>query len=853
MPALRQYIKEKYSCIETDVFLEYSSGAYLQDIELLLDHIHVEENTHVSDAISPILVSKCTCCYYNEMIDLLIEYMILKKRNNSLLLGLTKYHYEVDNTVQMFKGFNSSLALLKSKPMEIIMNILGITRFLSLILGTDALWRPNNFVIWGDIKEMPFSNKVNPNIVSIKKMLHRSIGHIRNLNPIKLDEYEVLKEIFGGTLTETQILNKTIPKRLRKVRKIIKLMIFNHNKHAYEYPYIVDQICKSSRKLKSDNLGYATDRANVIRLIHTLIYMIIPMEIFGSNHNRTVLMRYVPKLINGTASFTMKTQDMLLNVKINEVKWLKPRNNCKMTKCEFIRAKELFSMFVTWLFNSFVCKLTASFFHVTEPSQETRLLYYRHHIWKKISQKFKSRYFTKHLYQKRDSSNSFKSFKQNEDTIGSLSIHPKKTDFRLIAKPFKGTLEERILYLSYQKRKLRPINQILNHIRLRNSCSSVRDIVKHIYSFKSRITKPTGKLPRVYAFKFDVQNAYDSLPHAMIDKVIKQRLDAFTKSDTVFVQLCRKSKTDGVVRTRKSLIADSLEKLKFSKDFGFSAQHRLVDTHETLEFSKKDIINFARSQYAKTCITINSKSYFRKIGVFQGFPLSATLFNIVYDSMVEKLKSIINFTGEMTVIRLMDDFLVLSTSDSDLRKIRKFVSRTVADYNMNINRLKSNFTNDKLLFAGLTIDVKNLVCYKPLKQYNTGRVIASNFTKLYAKLTEYTDIWVGNTLLFDSTNVMSGKHGCRKNVVYLLRALLFKFVNSFRETRRRSKFKVQTLFSFLNKTLCRISEITDLVFIQFDFAKFWKFTIEILKHKNIVHSKACFQFDKHTGYGFQST
>ncbi|KGK39779.1 hypothetical protein JL09_g1125 [Pichia kudriavzevii] len=694
MPALRQYIKEKYSCIETDVFLEYSSGAYLQDIELLLDHIHVEENTHVSDAISPILVSKCTCCYYNEMIDLLIEYMILKKRNNSLLLGLTKYHYEVDNTVQMFKGFNSSLALLKSKPMEIIMNILGITRFLSLILGTDALWRPNNFVIWGDIKEMPFSNKVNPNI------------------------------IFGGTLTETQILNKTIPKRLRKVRKIIKLMIFNHNKHAYEYPYIVDQICKSSRKLKSDNLGYATDRANVIRLIHTLIYMIIPMEIFGSNHNRTVLMRY----------------------------------------------------------------------------------------------KFKSRYFTKHLYQKRDSSNSFKSFKQNEDTIGSLSIHPKKTDFRLIAKPFKGTLEERILYLSYQKRKLRPINQILNHIRLRNSCSSVRDIVKHIYSFKSRITKPTGKLPRVYAFKFDVQNAYDSLPHAMIDKVIKQRLDAFTKSDTVFVQLCRKSKTDGVVRTRKSLIADSLEKLKFSKDFGFSAQHRLVDTHETLEFSKKDIINFARSQYAKTCITINSKSYFRKIGVFQGFPLSATLFNIVYDSMVEKLKSIINFTGEMTVIRLMDDFLVLSTSDSDLRKIRKFVSRTVADYNMNINRLKSNFTNDKLLFAGLTIDVKNLVCYKPLKQYNTGRVIASNFTKLYAKLTEYTDIWVGNTLLFDSTNVMSGKHGCRKNVVYLLRALLFKFVNSFRETRRRSKFKVQTLFSFLNKTLCRISEITDLVFIQFDFA-----------------------------------
>lgn len=123
----------------------------------------------------------------------------------------------------------------------------------------------------------------------------------------------------------------------------------------------------------------------------------------------------------------------------------------------------------------------------------------------------------------------------------------------------------------------------------------------------------------------------------MIDKVIKQRLDAFTKSDTVFVQLCRKSKADGMVRTRKSLIADSLEKLKFSKDFGFSAQHRLVDTHETLEFSKKDIINFARSQYAKTCITINSKSYFRKIGVFQGFPLSATLFNIVYDSMVEKL------------------------------------------------------------------------------------------------------------------------------------------------------------------------------------------------------------------------
>lgn len=844
---LIDYIKEVLPGFNRSIFLEYACGSYFSQIQFIISNVKLEKLEAESNRIPAVLISKSEICYFNEFIDLILEYTIEKKIDNVLNIGYTDGSTLDSTNKFVFKGYNSSIDFLKSKPMEIIKNVIGAELFINLIWNFNAIWIPSNTIIWGEYKSKSYKTTRKKPCITLKYMLYQHKSRLRRTNPVIEDPKGLFNYIFCFEKQSKNIIKYNPskkfepPKRFRKIYKLLKKLILNHKSHFKEYPYIVDQICSQKELNFNDNLSLCVEKGKVIKFIMTIIYMIIPMECFGTSKNRTIIMRNIPKLINGTILSKINMEDAIKNVKINEILWLKPRNNIPMTKHEFIKAKKMFSSFISWLFHFFICRIIAAFFYVTQASQKNRLLFYRHHIWSKITKKYLSTYITKHLINKKDSINNFNKLSTNKDYIGNLSLQPKKSSFRLIVKPFKGNKNENIEYMFYQKRKLKPMMQILQKIRMRNSCSSVSDIIHKIYKFKGNILeKNEGKLPKIYSYKFDAQNAYDSLPHDTIRQLISERLDLFTNKNNIFLQLYSEMDKVGQLWKKKWIIADDVSKfsLMIRKKYHHNSKYlvrrkKLVDNHETFKFSKSEILDFVIKQYKNTCFHTNTRSYYRKIGVFQGFPMSALIFNIVYDSLVEELYSMIGDSTNTIIIRLMDDFLILSTQREHIKILRKLTARCIKKYNLQINRVKTTFSTTDLNFAGINIDIEKLICYKKLEDYNNSPIDTTSFNQIYKRLLRYTKMRLKNTELFCILPNKSGKNGCRQNVTYLVKATLFKFGNSYKLIKTKNSFSVSSFYQFITQLYFILNEKIPLAEINFSFSLLWSYSMNLLKTKRI--------------------
>jgi telomerase reverse transcriptase len=837
MATLSEYIRSGVTTYDESIPLTFQGGAYLSEIEKLLSDMKVfPVSPQDRRRLPSILLSRAEFSYHKELIELVISYFIETNINNAVTLGLVlgEVSRDTDSSLFSFKGHNAALNILLSKPMEAIKIMLGTKGFLELLVNTKCVWLPTNTVLWGDLgAKASYSTTNMPKSISMRPMLYVLSKDLPKKNPLPHTAVKLFYNMFSSMTTGP---TKNVPKRFRKVYKLTKLIVNNHKAHMLTYPYIFEQICGNNDAEQTNNFSLATSKDRVLKFVMTIIYKVIPLELFGTSKNRVTIMRKLVKFMNGNVFERTKVSCLLNGISINDTEWVKPRSLGKMTKPEFLKARQMYMCFIYWLFSSFVCRVVCVFFHVTQASQGIRPLFFKHSTWNKISRRFLSKYFISHLSVEKDTKNSFESFAKNEDHIGQISLHPKKTGFRLIVKPFKGSKEERIEYLTYQKRKLRPINKILMTIRDTQCCMSLIDIVNEVYSFKkSLLSKYEGKLPKIYAFKFDVKNAYDSLPHSTIEKAVKENLDRYTTNDMLYTHIFSKVGMSGRPGALFYYVTDDLTNISHPDASGKWSNQIKIDTHETLSFSKSDVIAFVRAQYKNTCFHTTKRSYYRTIGVYQGFPLSGTLFNIVYDSVTRKLYEMLDTDAETKIIRLMDDFLILSTKESLVHKMRKVTARCIKEYNLNSNRLKSELTTANVLFAGLRIDVANLVCYKTVAEYNNSPICATSFPCLYKQIQRYSDIWTRNHALFDKAYDASGIGGARANVHYLLKSLLYKFINSYRILRKVDVFHVGKFFLFWKKLMRKLSTMFPLRETKFNFNRYWNICLRTLASKGIVH------------------
>lgn len=177
----------------------------------------------------------------------------------------------------------------------------------------------------------------------------------------------------------------------------------NTQKSGLTRPTKIDQMCFTD---------LATPNHQVSAFCRAVMNKVIPNDLWGEGetqtHNKHIFLRQIDRFIclRRFESLTLHEvlQDMKVcnfvsfsfshrrdsDIQIADVKWLRPpnvRSGNKMSQTDFNKRRELLAELIYYIFDSFLILLIRTNFHVTESNVDrNRLHYFRHDVWRKLSE-----------------------------------------------------------------------------------------------------------------------------------------------------------------------------------------------------------------------------------------------------------------------------------------------------------------------------------------------------------------------------------------------------------------------------------------------------------------------------------
>ncbi|KAF6007738.1 hypothetical protein HII13_004409 [Brettanomyces bruxellensis] len=765
---------------------------------------------------------------HDKLIDRIVQYFASNDTVDALTIAYI-HGNQIRNASNSLvcTGISIPVQLLKSPLFRMIHAILGPESFLLLILQYSAHLKSTHQKLWGPLKELSYLRKgLDYRSINFKSMMYKEEYNLDGLEPLPNGPRACLNEIFGAELSSKNHL----PKRYRKLSKLIGIVIKNHSHFKCEYPYILDSVCGQVHSKGDNYLKMATKKQHIVRFLLIIIDKLFPLEHVGCNYNKRLLCDAISMFVNVRFGEFIDVKTLINGMKLTEISWVKPQASMKMTKQEFCRASQMFETYIKWLFGCFLCKLIGSFFHVTEASQSAKLYYYRHECWKSISSRFRRRYFSAHLQKVEYAHSSFKSFFDNDTFLAKMKILPKPHDFRLIAAPYKGNQEEEFAYTEYQAKLMKPVGRILRSLKAENSIFSVADLVGRVARYRQDLISRYRCVPKVYALKLDVKSAYDYLPIDLVENVVKVKLDKHYPLDNICVNQYRVVRNKYITSKRCSVVFNSSLEQKIPKA---NNGNIIVQNETPIVLSKSDIIDFVHKQLNETSILYHGVTYCRKNGVFQGFQLSGVFFDLVYDDVTEFFRNVIPDAdkGETLVLRLVDDFLFLSTSKLAIQIIRKLTCRPIEKFNLHINHLKTKYSETELQFVGLNLDLASMSFTKGIDTYRTDALLMLSFPKLFRRM-EYTFATNLNSPLFDIN--ASSQENVEENIKNILQAFTLRFISSYKLMHKRENCLKADFDLFVKNLIDLVSTRVNLQSMDLTYPDLEKPIMGLLQSKRIT-------------------
>lgn len=412
-----------------------------------------------------------------------------------------------------------------------------------------------------------------------------------------------------------------------------------------------------------------------------------------------------------------------------------------MSISDFEKRKELLAEFIYYLFDSFLMPLVRSNFHITESGvHRNRLFYFRQDIWQKMSEpamaELKAKLFEELKTEKVRAKLASRTF-----GFSHVRLLPKAVGFRPITnlrrRPYVWQNGKRILGRSINS-AIAPAFQVLSYeksthqVELGCSLFSVGDIYPKLKEFSTRqMCAGRGGQP-LYFVKVDVQACFDTVPQEHLLQVVTSLLS----SEEYHVEKHAEVKPPQVVGQRQEML-----KTKAVIKFNALARpanrlgHEGLESHEAngqgnviavgplghQSHNKHAIADLLREHVEHNIVKIGRKYYRQKNGIPQGSVLSSLLCNFFYGSLE---KDVLKFTGraDTILIRLIDDFLLVSLDQGVAIRFLQLMHHGIPDYGISVKAEKSltNFDchingqqvprchNKEFPYCGLLIDSKTL-------------------------------------------------------------------------------------------------------------------------------------------------
>jgi telomerase reverse transcriptase len=254
------------------------------------------------------------------------------------------------------------------------------------------------------------------------------------------------------------------------------------------------------------------------------------------------------------------------------------------------------------------------------------------------------------------------------------------------------------------------------------SLFSVPGMYDRLKAFRERLGPD---IPKLYFVKVDVKSAFDTIPQdsvlRLMDDIIS--LDLYKTGKHVEVKagtnkLVHRWQTTAAAGDDKGRFVDRVEEL-----LGRGKKNTIfVDNVMQRKQGAEALSALLTTHIKQNLVKVGKKFYRQKQGIPQGSVLSSTLCNYFYGDLEKQHLGFLN-TDECLLLRLIDDFLLITTDVEKAKRFANMMHGGLPDYGVTVNPAKTvvNFDmefdgtlvaaigdDQKFPYCGTLIDCKTL-------------------------------------------------------------------------------------------------------------------------------------------------
>ncbi|PFH59674.1 hypothetical protein XA68_12026 [Ophiocordyceps unilateralis] len=510
----------------------------------------------------------------------------------------------------------------------------------------------------------------------------------------------------------------------------------------------------------------ATPACYVSAFCQAVVSKIIPNQFWGDGdtmcHNKATFLHKVDHFIKLRRFESMSLHEISQGIKVADVAWLRPPGDDggRLSQSDMRKREEIFHEFLYFAFDSLVIPLIRGCFYVTESNTHfNEVFYFRHDVWRLLAAPAIAEFRGK-MFEEVEAAKAQEILDSRRLGCGQIRLLPKGGTFRLIMNLKRrklGKASSKAPGLSINS-VLKPIHCVLNlekdanPSRLGSSLMSVGDAYNRLKRFKQMLG-PGNR--RFYLAKVDVHAAFDTIPQAAIAKlmagVLKQRQYVVKKHAEV--QPGKRS-TSGSSKTGSSkpirrwhataLAADDdrsfLERLK--GPMGGSRPHTVfVENVVHRTYKAESLKSLIAEHVEQNLVRIGKKVFRQSRGIPQGSILSSFLCNYFYADLERRHLGFLD-APDCLLMRLIDDFLLITLDESKAVEFVTTMHRGLPDYGVEVNQDKTLVSfemhvDDKQVprvsegggfpYCGLLIDGRSLDITKDTKR-SDGMAVSKSLT-----------------------------------------------------------------------------------------------------------------------------
>jgi telomerase reverse transcriptase len=459
-------------------------------------------------------------------------------------------------------------------------------------------------------------------------------------------------------------------------------------------------------------VGFATPAANVSAFCQSAMRKLLPRDTFGIGldgiRNHSNFMACIDRFIRMRRFESLSLHEVVQGMKLACVPWLRPpriKESAKMSQSDYRKRLEIFLELLYYLFDSLLIPLIRSNFYVTESSaHRNQLFYFRQDVWRKLSEPSLAVLKIK-MFEELKPHAATRLLNSRSLGFSHVRLLPKSNAFRPIINLRRratrksggvATLEQSI------NKKLEPVFNTLNYEKSRQSAKlgsamfSVGELHDRLRTFKRGLVSPDNQ--QLYFVKVDVQTCFDTIPQAQLLELVKHLISSdsyeigkhaeIKTRDERWMSTARKATRKfvgsvhpaGELATFSPTVANELAQFKKGTVYNNTGNPRVWETQHLLKLLQEHV--------QQNIIKIGKKYFRQRSGIPQGSILSTLLCSFFYGHFETNHLSFL-VEGESLLLRLIDDFLLITTNQSHARRFLQVMADGSEAYGVFVNTKKS--------------------------------------------------------------------------------------------------------------------------------------------------------------------